>query len=115
MITLKCKHCVASLDRITGVGLVDAKSGDLGGTYDYCPDNPKGNEDVRKHQAVKLMQVQFTGWLSIDPDAWTLAYGTDADDIPADVRESVAGLLQSMVTDELMVRDTMISYLKGGK
>ena len=115
MITLKCQHCDASLERVPGVGLVDAKSGDLGGTYDYCPENPVGTEDVRKHAAVKLRQVQFTGWVSVDDDAWKLAYGTDTDEIAADVRTTVAKLLRSLVTDELMVRDTMVRVRDAGR
>lgn len=34
-----CKHCAAALDR-EGDLWVDALSGDEGGTYDLCPDNP---------------------------------------------------------------------------
>ena len=108
MITLKCKHCDASLERVDGVGLVDAKSGDLGGTYDYCPDNPVGNEDDRKHSAVRLMIVTVSAKVAVDVDAWQLAYGTDTDDVAVDARTSAGQLLQSMVTDELMVRDTMV-------
>lgn len=44
-----CKHCGAELDNMDGM-LVDAVSGDDGGTYDYCPANPEGNEDERLHE-----------------------------------------------------------------
>lgn len=103
MITLKCQHCDASLEREPNVGLVDAKSGDLGGTYDICPENPKG-----KHKAVKLMQVQVSGWVSVDVDAWQLAYGTPTSQVADDVRATVGNTLQALVSDELMVRDTMV-------
>lgn len=48
-----CRHCGAKLEKVlTGYGsvLVDVVSGDAGGTYDYCPDNPVGTEDERVHQ-----------------------------------------------------------------
>lgn len=51
-----CKHCGATLEVIlTGNGslLADVVSGDDGGTYDYCPDNPVGTEDERLHEAIK--------------------------------------------------------------
>ena len=108
MITLKCKHCGASLEREPNVGLVDARSGDEGGTYDFCPDNPTAIEERRKHVAQKLMQVQISGWVSVDADAWTLAYGTERDEIPQDVRDYALEQMRAMVTDELMVRDVMV-------
>lgn len=33
-----CKHCGTVVERIPGVGWVDARSGDDGGTYDACPE-----------------------------------------------------------------------------
>lgn len=44
-----CKHCGAELESYDDL-LVDVVSGDDGGTYDYCPDNPRGDEDERLHE-----------------------------------------------------------------
>lgn len=38
-----CTHCGATLSFEPNVGLVDAVSGDDGGTYDHCPHNPAGH------------------------------------------------------------------------
>lgn len=101
MITLKCRHCDASLKRVDGV-LTDTRH-DTASPWDVtCP------ESDGKHVARKLRQVQITGWVSVDDDAWTLAYGTPTDEITADVRATVGNTLQGLVTDELMIRDTMV-------
>jgi hypothetical protein len=35
-----CRACLAPLDVEPGLGPVDARSGDHGGTFDYCPATP---------------------------------------------------------------------------
>lgn len=101
MITLKCRNCGASLERKNGVGLVVA-----GTTDDICPKAASGMDDP--HAPQRLLQVSVSAKVAVDADAWTLAYGTDPEDIPVDVRDYVLERMQGMITDELMVRDVAV-------
>jgi hypothetical protein len=41
-----CAHCGAELEYVRGIGWVDSLSGDKGGTYATCKNNPKGHRPV---------------------------------------------------------------------
>lgn len=52
-----CRYCGATLDNMNG-RLVDVVSGDVGGTYDYCPENPAGTADERLHEVAPVRSVK---------------------------------------------------------
>ena len=101
MITLKCKHCDASLKRVGRV-LWDADPGTADPWITECTmhDGP--------HVAVRLLQFSFSGTLSIDVDAWVLAFGVADSEVADDARLGLLTHLQAMITDERMVRDVSV-------
>ena len=50
---LVCTACGAPLETIPGVGLVDARSGDIGGTYDICPERYDEVTDTQGRHTVR--------------------------------------------------------------
>lgn len=49
-----CAACGAPLDREPGVGLVDARSGDDGGTYDLCEERVLPDGSFGKHRLFEV-------------------------------------------------------------
>jgi hypothetical protein len=46
-----CQHCGEQIEHLDGVGWVETRSGDEGGTYDICPERyDEANDEHGTHQ-----------------------------------------------------------------